>query len=723
MKQQVSLPGLAVPSHAHTTPTKDDAAAIPLLRAAEAGTGAPASNAVQQLGPADEATTQAAPTAQPEMAAPQDHTPAAAVAADNAAPIGMAEPVPQTGAYPAPDMRPGDNPSPQATAPATEYAFHSSIADVAADAMTPQPAGPADFADFIDFSGPAYPADTSTAQPAGTAEQTPSAGPAHEADTTTLAEEADTVAPADDPASAPFTYAVPATAPLADAAAPPVATHAEPHAAAHAAVEETDTARTTAEAAPTPVGMAEQDDWPPMSEMLQSFFIFEPTTAAPHPITVMGLDCARPRGLAGLAEAQRRLAEEADVICAGRMLLEEFSGRSLMTDGPDAEGEQTSTGTPALKARLLPLSTPLEPLLTRLSQLRAAGERVLVLADGDPLLFGIGATLVRRLGPDAVRQLPAVSSLQQACARLSLPWHKVICLSLHGRDDLRPLNVACGKNAPLCILTDARMSPDVLARHLLDRGVDWFDAHIFERMGAEDEAVSHLSMADAAGREFGPACTMVLIPAAPARRPHLGLDADQLAVDRGLITKKPVRAAALALLRIEAGHVVWDIGSGSGAVALEASVLAHEGRVIAVERSAGRAMGIQENRRRFGAANVDVRLGQAPECLPGLPDPQRVFIGGGLSGDDGDDILGHVCLRLPVGGRVVVSCVLLDSFSLCRRFFEDMAWPVEVMQISAAEGKTLGGDVHLSAMNPVFLLAAQKPAPAPIQSGAQPEGR
>lgn len=502
-----------------------------------------------------------------------------------------------------------------------------------------------------------------------------------------------------------------------------------------------------APASPAVAGTSEQDDWPPMSEMLQSFFVFEPTTVAPEPITVMGLDCARPRGMAGLAEAQRQLAEQADVICAGRMLLEEFSGSSLESGNNAATGAATTTAAghsaedqpahdqtaddqnvsptagPALKARLLPLTTPLEPLLTRLSQLRAAGERVLVLADGDPLLFGIGATLVRRMGADAVRLLPAVSSLQQACARLSLPWHKVICLSLHGRDDLRPLNVACGKNAPLCILTDARMSPDVLARHLLDRGVDWFDAHIFERMGASDECVSHLSMADAAGREFGPACTMVLIPMAPARRPHLGLDADQLAVDRGLISKKPVRAAALALLRIEAGHVVWDLGSGSGAVALEASVLAHEGRVIAVERSAGRAMGIQENRRRFGAANVEVRLGQAPECLPGLPDPQRVFIGGGLSGDDGDDILGHVCLRLPVGGRVVVSCVLLDSFSLCRRFFEDMGWPVEILQISAAEGKSLGGDVHLAAMNPVFLLAAQKPAPAPIQSGAQPEGR
>lgn len=171
--------------------------------------------------------------------------------------------------------------------------------------------------------------------------------------------------------------------------------------------------------APTTMGggTSEQDDWPPMAEMLQSFFVFEPTIAQPEPITVMGLDCARPRGLAGLAEAQRQLAEQADVICAGRALLEEFSGRSLSTDADTTESAHNPDSQyPALKARLLPLSTPLEPVLTRLSQLRAAGERVLVLADGDPLLFGIGATLVRRLGPTSVRLLPAVSSLQQACA-------------------------------------------------------------------------------------------------------------------------------------------------------------------------------------------------------------------------------------------------------------------------------------------------------------------
>lgn len=475
-----------------------------------------------------------------------------------------------------------------------------------------------------------------------------------------------------------------------------------------------------------------------MSEILQSFFIFEPTTAEPSPITVLGLDCARPRGLLELTSAQRALLHEADVICGGRHLLRELTGateKKSSTDQADAasacasspastqasapvfapasalDAYEDNAGPHTLKARLLPLSTPLQPVLTRLSQMRAAGERVVMLADGDPLLFGIGATLVRLLGQDAVRLLPAVSSLQQACARLALPWHKVICLSLHGRDDLGPLNAAVGKNAPLCVLTDERMTPDFLTRHLLDRGVDWFRAHIFERMGAPDETCHNLDMAQAASTSFGPACTLVLVPGDTPRRARLGLEAHELAVDRGLISKKPVRAAALALLRIEPHHVVWDVGAGSGAVALEAAVLAHEGRVIAVERSVGRAMSIQENRRRFGVAILDVRLGEAPDCLPALPDPHRVFIGGGLSGEDGEDILGHVCLRLPVGGRVVTSCVLLDTLCLCRNFFERMGWPVEICQIQASEGRELGGDVHLAAMNPVFLLTAQKPAP------------
>lgn len=254
------------------------------------------------------------------------------------------------------------------------------------------------------------------------------------------------------------------------------------------------------------------DGWPPMADMLHSLFVFEPTTPEPAPITVLGLGCGCARGPAALAPEQRALLEAADVLCGGRELLAAFEAQD---------------GQSGLKARLLPLTLPLEPLLSRLSQMRAAGERVLLLADGDPLFFGIGATLVRQLGAEAVRlipggQLPAPGLRPPGPAlaqgRLPPPWH--------GRDDLGPLNVAVAKDAPLCILTDARMTPDVLARHLLDRGVDWFTAHIFERMGAPDEARHQLSLAEAACRTFGPACTLLLIPGELPRRPHLGLDAE-----------------------------------------------------------------------------------------------------------------------------------------------------------------------------------------------------
>ena len=431
-------------------------------------------------------------------------------------------------------------------------------------------------------------------------------------------------------------------------------------------------------------------EWPHKGQARSSLFVFIPTTATPEPITVLGLDCATPRLEDALTPPARRLLDDADVICGPVRLLdqvEEVPGRMV---------------------RRIPLTLPLPPLLERLAHLRSAGAQVVVLSGGDPLFFGIGATMARQLGADAVRILPAASSLQAACARLALPWHRVIPLSLHGREDLAPLNAAAGKGAPLCILTDARMTPDVIARHLLDRGVDWFTAHVFERMGAPDESRRDLALADAAGARFGSPCVLVLEPTDPVRRPRLGIGDAELAVD-GCFTRRPVRAAALSLLGIEPRHVVWDVGAGSGAVALEAAALAHEGRVIAVEREPGRAIAIQENRRRFGAATVEVCLGRAPACLRDLPEPQRIFIGGGLSGPDGEALLATACARLSPGGRLVASCVLLESFQRCREGLRQRGWAPEIVQIQAAEARPLGTDAHLAAHNPVFLLAARKP--------------
>ncbi len=192
----------------------------------------------------------------------------------------------------------------------------------------------------------------------------------------------------------------------------------------------------------------------------------------------------------------------------------------------------------------------------------------------------------------------------------------------------------------------------------------------------------------------------------------------------GRITKWPVRAAALAALRIEPHHVVWDLGAGSGSVAVEAAFLARRGHVLAVEREEGRIRNIKENRRRFGAANLDILHAAMPDCLEmdfslateaeicgdSMPSPDRIFIGGELGGgaNEAGRLLNLAWKRLLPGGRIVASCVLLDDVQLARKGLQTLDPDADVFLVQAACSAPLGNDMHLQALNPVFCIAAQK---------------
>lgn len=410
--------------------------------------------------------------------------------------------------------------------------------------------------------------------------------------------------------------------------------------------------------------------------------------AFPNPVHVLGL--APPFSPDALPPATLALLREAHCVCGGRRLLD-----SLAPVFP--------------RARLLPLASPLERSLSLLDRARLREECLVVLADGDPLFFGIGATLVHRWGARAVRIHPAPSCLQLACARIGLPWHDVPAVSLHGRDALHPFLSAALRCRPFGVLTDARSTPDVLARALLDRGIGHFRLHAFEDLGFPHENFWQGSLAEAARHRFGPACTLLLLPEGVPRRPHLGLDAAALVSDNGLMTKPPVRAAALSLLRLNPDAIFWDAGAGSGALSIEAASLLPEGRVYAIERLPRRALDIQENRRRCGAANLHVILGEAPGCLASLPPPHAIFVGGGLSGGGAVPLLEGLYARLASGGRLVAACVLMDSLGACRQTLRALASaPPVLLQISAAEARPLGSDCHLAALNPVFLVMAEK---------------
>lgn len=449
--------------------------------------------------------------------------------------------------------------------------------------------------------------------------------------------------------------------------------------------------------------------------------------AARHPVTVIGC------GLRGtpLPPGHAVALAQAQVLAGGARLLESF---------PEHPGQRIVIG------------AALDAALHAMDACRAHGLRVAVLADGDPLFFGIGARLAGHFGPDALRVLPAASCLQQAAARLALPWQDAHCVSLHGRNDYRPLasalRSALHQGDPVCVLTDGNNTPGAIARFLIERGVTGLRLHAFADMGNPGERHATFALPrDASGTDasaagtgergepdrpdelteldaLGGNCTVLLVPrAAPAPSCHatnarsplpvLGIPDTDFAVQAKLITKWPVRAAGLAALRIAPGHTVWDLGAGSGAVAVEAAALARDGLVVAVERDPARVALIEENRRRFRAPNLHVVHAALPGCLDDLPDPDRIFMGGGLSGGghspQADPLLDAVCRRLPPGGRLVVHCVLLGTLERVRTALARHGWPAEVACIQASEAVPLLDDLRLAALNPVFIVAATRP--------------
>nr|WP_321513536.1 precorrin-6y C5,15-methyltransferase (decarboxylating) subunit CbiE [uncultured Pseudodesulfovibrio sp.] len=367
---------------------------------------------------------------------------------------------------------------------------------------------------------------------------------------------------------------------------------------------------------------------------------------------------------------------------------------------------------PANGCASLPIAGPLSPIIENIRKTAKAGDSVVVLADGDPLFFGIGKRLGEELGQENITVEPNISTMQLAAARLKLPWQKMDFVSLHGRTDYAPLYAALVRADLIAVYTDSENTPAEVARALLERGAECFAMTVLEDLGTPEEQIRPLALPDTWGMDFSPLNIVILERLYP---PEIGLTLgipDHFYLhQKNLITKLPVRAAGLAHLNIEPDSTVWDLGAGCGSVSIEASHLARRGRVFAVERNKTRIAMIRENIRRTGAWLVDTVLGPMPESLRGLPEPDRIFIGGGLGGETNHDssLLTVACDRLKPRGRMVIHCILLDSLHEAKDHFQKLGWHFGVTQLQASATDSLAGDLRFKAQNPVFILWAEKP--------------
>jgi len=361
---------------------------------------------------------------------------------------------------------------------------------------------------------------------------------------------------------------------------------------------------------------------------------------------------------------------------------------------------------PAVK---IPIGKSLDQLIRKIDDFDARGLRVVILATGDPLYYGIGKRIVEELGGEGICVHPNVTTLQAAAARLLVPWNEIRPVSLHGRDDLGELFAALACCRKVAVYTDASNTPDFIARAMIERGAEDFAMWVLEDMETPKENVRRYNLHHAAQRTFSPLNLVVLERTRdPELPPALGLSEEVYLHERGLITRASVRAAGIAALRLLPHHLVWDLGAGCGTMAVEASILVREGRVAAVEMDAGRTSMIRENVRKTGAYIVEVVHGQAPECLENLPDPDRIFIGGGLGKRRG--VLRTSCARLKPGGRLVIYLIVHESLHRAADYLKELGWPAKIEQITVDTVQDPAGNMRRPGQNHVFILSADKPS-------------
>ncbi|QTD46834.1 precorrin-6y C5,15-methyltransferase (decarboxylating) subunit CbiE [Ottowia testudinis] len=355
---------------------------------------------------------------------------------------------------------------------------------------------------------------------------------------------------------------------------------------------------------------------------------------------------------------------------------------------------------------------------------RAADQRCVVLATGDPLCHGIAPYLANHLCLNALDILPNLSTLQLACARVGLAWQDARIVSIHAKDagewqrgappahGLYALAQALRAHDSLLVLTSPANTPGRIARLLLAEGLgDGFQMAVAENLLQADERIwPQLSTEEAAKKDFADLNVVLLWRVQPRPSPVLlGLhDAayQQRQPEKGLITKQEVRAVSLARLQLRTNSVVWDIGAGSGSVGLEAARLCPAGHVFAIEKNEADFAIAQANHAAFGVSNYTLVQGKAPEHLDGWPDPEAVFIGG--SGGELAELIALILRRLKPGGHLVMNFVTLENLSQATAALQAAGVAWDVLQLQAARSKPILHMHRMAAENPVWVVCAKK---------------
>lgn len=358
----------------------------------------------------------------------------------------------------------------------------------------------------------------------------------------------------------------------------------------------------------------------------------------------------------------------------------------------------------------------LNQVIQQIKEYQKQGKKIVILATGDPLFFGIGRILLTNFEQKELEFYPHLNCVQLAFNRLKLSWQDSKIISLHGRD-IEPLIKELKQGTEkLAILTDNINNPLIIWQVYQQVKIgEEYDIWLCENLGGKEEKFTKINQEIDINLETISSLNIVIFCKKENQRididklPLMGIPDDYFKTfpDRpSLITKKEIRLLILGQLALQEKQIIWDLGAGTGSVSIEIGRLCKNSQIYAVEKKAIAVSLIKENCQKFAVNNIKIVHDFAEKIIDKLPNPERVFIGG--SSGNLTTLLDIIKDKISREGKIVIALATIENLGVAIEWFKENQWNYEIINTQISKSLSIGKMTRFNPLNPVNIITATK---------------